>query len=73
MRSRSSVNESIMVDSGISAICLTAYDMEEKQYRKFHPAPHFAEMSDALGMQIWNFRCFWPTIQNYFRQYSSGV
>ena len=65
-------NESIMVDSGISAICLTAYDMEEKQYRKFHPAPpSLEEMSDALGdADPEFFQVLLAHNPNYFRQYS---
>ena len=65
-------NESIMVDSGISAICLTAFDMEEKQYRKFHPAPPSSEeMTDTLGdADPEFFQVLLAHNPNYFRQYS---
>lgn len=65
-------NESVMVDSGISAICLTAYDMEEKQYRKFHPAaPSVEEMIDAVGEPDPDFfQVLLAHNPNYFRQYS---
>ena len=67
-------NESMMDDSGISAHCLTAYDMEEKQYRKFHPAPpSLEEMSDALGdADPEFFQVLLAHNPNYFRQYSKG-